>query len=709
MNLDLKVWSLGFMGFLTVACSSDANFNSNENQANRVKKRSDTETMATKALQPESASSAKAMAVDQAEAADSKDVQFDDSGPTQSEREFSINPLRDAEFSFDFRHKWLEQTIKLQNGYNDYAEAFHQIDRLSYSKAYKQGSNGQAKTEEFTQLGMGILDLVVVIDNSGSMKAEQENLSNKLVPLLESVKNSDWKINVVTTDPVDGCTRGGVISKNDANASSAFRAAVTAGTGGSGNERGILQAVNALKCNQIMGFPRTKSSIAVLIVADEDNCSANGNGCPGTAWNTPTYLTNFLKDNLGRALGSEARVYGIFWHPETICLTGENKATQYAQAVATTNGVYGSICSTDYTATLNRISEDMATILKSQFNLTSTPDPGSIVVKINDVETPTGWNLVGQTLTFTNIPPASAKIKVSYTTGSTPIKTRFALGQVPALATLSVKINGVVANASTYSLDAATGELVFAAPPPESAEIAINFRANTPLLTEFDLANKMEPVSIAVKINGTATSDFMVNSNGKLKFTQPPPDTAKIDVTYKAFAAKILDYSVALTGQSFDDLTVFDKTTGDSIVATYMNGKLTIDAPEHQEGREVVIRYKNESSTLTTFELKHHPEPDSIKLHNAPEACQDSIKVEEKKITFMCDDDAEKMIQLTYRYREKSTPTFDIDGVTNPDVGVWEVLVDGVATVAYTRIGSSITLTEMPTKEAKLKIIWKQE
>ena len=640
------------------------------------------------------------------------DTESKSPAPSMIQQDFPVTSVEDGEVSFEFRRDALEQTIKLTNRYEARKQTFNQADRPSYSKAFQQGNSGQAVTEEFTQNAMGILDLVVVIDNSGSMSQEQANLSTKLAPLLQYVQGSDWKINIVTTDPANGCTRGGVINKNDANATSAFQSAVNAGTGGSGNERGILQAVNALRCNQVMGFPRPKSSIAVLIVADEDNCSSNGNGCGNDPWNTPSYLTDYLRNTLGRVLGTETRIYGIFWHPNTprtSCSTGENQAIQYAQAVAATSGVYGTICDADYSTTLRQISQDMATILKSEFNLAMTPDPGSVVVKLNGVQVNNGWTLTGKTLTFSDLPPASAMIQVNYTTGMRPILTRFALDQAPAPATLVVKVNGTVAAPNTYSIDSSTNELVFAMPPAESSTITANFRGNTSLLTEFDLVADIRPGSIVVQVNGVKTNEFVVTPNAKLKFMQAPPDAAKIDADYMILVGKLLAYPIAFVGEMIEDVSVWDKASGAPIVASYAEGVVTIDASEHMEGREIIVRYKNETSKIKIVELPYEPVPDSVVLENAPDTCSKSYSLQGDKIRFECGENSDGEIIVSYRYEKEADVSFTLEGVPDPEVGVWSVSIAGVAITEYERNGSTITLTEEPDREAIVRIVWKKD
>ena len=41
---------------------------------------------------------------------------------------------------------------------------------------------------------MALLDIQIVIDDSGSMKEEQANLASKLSALLTSIKDRNWRI-----------------------------------------------------------------------------------------------------------------------------------------------------------------------------------------------------------------------------------------------------------------------------------------------------------------------------------------------------------------------------------------------------------------------------------------------------------------------------------------------------------------------------------
>jgi hypothetical protein len=627
-------------------------------------------------------------------------------------RKFEVAPLVEKELQVDFTRGVFEETLTLTSDYETTTKDNSQIDRPAYDKEFRQGSAGMAKADRFEQNALGILDLVVVVDNSGSMAEEQSNLSTKLAPLLQYVTGSNWVINVVTTDPSDGCTRSGLIKKGAANADAAFKAAVSAGIGGNGNERGILQAVNALSCAQVTGFPRANSSIAVLIVADEDNCSANGLDCPNTAYNTPAYLTNFLKDKLGRTLGRDARVYGIFWHPDTPaadCPTGLNMATQYAAAVRDTAGVFGSVCANDYAATLRKISQDMATILKTQFQLSSDPDPGTVVVKVNGVAQTAGFTLAGRVLTFTEIPPAGATVEVSYSVGAKPILTRFPLDERPALDTLQVMVNGNLADKSAYSVDAATSELVFKAAPADDAVVGVNFRKDIPLLKDFPLGAPVRAGTLVLTVDGAPATAYALDAQNVVHFTTPPPDAATISASFETFKGKTLDYPVALTGTTVENVAVFDTDTDEPVTASYQDGVLSVAEGEHVEGRKLLVLYENETSGVMELELPALPEADSVTLEGAPAACEDGLIVGDTKVTYTCPESSRGVLKLRFKHRAPTLTRFEMDDVDASGTGVWQVYVDGVETSAYEREGNVVILHDEPAPSATVKIVWASE
>ena len=144
-----------------------------------------------------------------------------------------------------------------------------------------------------------------------------------------------------------------LIKKGDPDVYSDFIDAVTAGTGGSNNERGLLQAVRTLQGSCLAApWIRDNSTVSLLIVSDEDNCS-DGTMCAGKPYQESSFLLDYLASI--RQPGVNARAYDLLWHPDMSqaeCSTGYNKANIYAEVIDATGGTFGAICDNDYSQSL---------------------------------------------------------------------------------------------------------------------------------------------------------------------------------------------------------------------------------------------------------------------------------------------------------------------------------------------------------------------
>lgn len=404
----------------------------------------------------------------------------------------------------------------------------------------KQGSAGSNGSESYNVTAMGIVDIVVVVDTSGSMAEEQANLAPKLSALMSAIKDTDWRIVVTTTDPNDRCGYG-PISKGDFNAATRFQNYVNAGTGGTGVERPILRAVQALKGNCLFGpgnWLRPNSTVAVLILTDEDNCHVdvqNGYGCTGESDKEGAYLTNYLASI--RSVGKDAKVYGIFWHPTQAqgqCSTALKQATIISNVVQQTGGTWGSICDADYTATLSRISKDVAQVLKADFVLKSLPDPGTLKIMVNG-QLWTGYTLLGNAVHFTTNPPVGAAIQVSYVSGASGVVTnKFQIPDQPANGTLAASIAGKPAGAVSY--DAASRSAVFAQNPPDGSTILLTYKLNSPLKTIFTIAPDADTKYLKVYVNNQVVdkSKYTYDTRtGTVTFTEAPAESAPIKIEWR--------------------------------------------------------------------------------------------------------------------------------------------------------------------------------
>jgi len=145
----------------------------------------------------------------------------------------------------------------------------------------------------------GRIDILFVVDNSGSMASIQNQISVYFEKFITefSKRNVDFQIGIITTDNRSSYTningdsmpsfnkagagslvhvpgRDRILKSNTIDLIGAFQANSKTGITGSGIESGILAARNALSSNMLgswnTGFIRSNSKLALIVVTDED-------------------------------------------------------------------------------------------------------------------------------------------------------------------------------------------------------------------------------------------------------------------------------------------------------------------------------------------------------------------------------------------------------------------------------------------------------
>ncbi|RZA18314.1 MAG: hypothetical protein EOP10_21280, partial [Proteobacteria bacterium] len=503
---------------------------------------------------------------------------------------FQASTMGEGSLNYQASQKLSSQSITMDNNVVASEKVFTQVDRPMLTEVFSQGSELKKQSEAFKQnaSAQGALDLLLVIDNSGSMKEEQENLSGKLAPLLSFVKDSDWRIGVVTTDPNDGCLRA-LISKSDVNANAAFASAVQPGLKGSGNERGILQAVNGLKgqCNPTGSWLRNQSTVGVLIVSDEDNCSA-GQDCGNEAYTQGSYLTDYLSSI--RQPGLNARVYGLIGHPSLSaqqCSTMAAKANIYAAVIDNTGGSWGSICAADYSGTLQAISKDISAILLTQFTLQFKPAPGTVKVYIDGKLQSSGYTVHENVIEFASAPAAGTTVSFQYEFSAELPKAEFALGNNAVSSSIKVYLDSVESKAFSY--DAVSGSIKFASAPSAKAIKAVYRRADE-LPKSFQMDRGISLARMSVKVNGTALAANAYSYNaqtGVLLLNAAPSDKATILVNADKVLEHALDYAIQIGAAS---MSAWDNATGKVISAGFGSGFVSFAEADYVPGRKVLVK-----------------------------------------------------------------------------------------------------------------------
>jgi hypothetical protein len=246
------------------------------------------------------------------------------------------------------------------------------------------------------------MDIIFIVDDSGSMKEEQSNLAAnfpKFMDKIETFKTKggsklDWRVAVTTTGrdvaytvqppgfptaiPMNEKGDNGAfrmksecgtsrrwVEKSDANAASAFPCLAQVGTTGPSLEMPLyatqLALVDRMGDGTNAGFLREDALLAIVILTDEDDCSREDNNftiasdsCVGSSDVKPVGLYNQMLDTVAKGAGrwATAVIAG-----QTKCESGfgsaiEAKRLKEFVGLAGKNGTFSSICNGDLSVAL---------------------------------------------------------------------------------------------------------------------------------------------------------------------------------------------------------------------------------------------------------------------------------------------------------------------------------------------------------------------
>lgn len=315
------------------------------------------------------------------------------------------------------------------------------------------------------------LDVLFVVDNSGSMSDEQSNLATNFNSFMSNFmsKGFDYRIAVTTTDAyltqygtscnVGTTGYGGsvmapcakfkdgvgassqhsgifIIDNNTPNPLDVFSLNVKVGINGSADERAFQSFMNALDYNYAPNntFLRPDSFLAIIIISDEDDFSRTGQSTsygydsytqydnpsnPYTIANVISYLdtkTSSTPTNRRYNVSTIGALAGSGCNPGQGHL-----GIRYEQLTLATDGVWGDVCAPDFSSDLSNIQNKIAE-LSTQFYLTRVPVVSSIVVRVDGVlvlqNAINGWtyNPTANSIVFhgTAIPSQGAQIFIDF-------------------------------------------------------------------------------------------------------------------------------------------------------------------------------------------------------------------------------------------------------------------------------------------------------
>ncbi len=252
------------------------------------------------------------------------------------------------------------------------------------------GTSTVTIVDEFTQnaTSQKTVDILWVIDNSGSMQNEQANLASNFDAFINQFADLgvDFKMSITTTDtssnyragrPVTGSLEALTSQKLAENRSkfiSDFQSMIQVGTRGSGREKGILASEAFTQKHAAQNF-RDDAYYAVIYVSDEEDQSPN---------DIATHLSAISAWKTNPNLVKAYSIVDTFSNPANSGNGYDLGSERYQEISNTSGGTISDINADFYTSLLN-ISTEIVTLTKS-FALSKTPvNPSAIIVKVDGV------------------------------------------------------------------------------------------------------------------------------------------------------------------------------------------------------------------------------------------------------------------------------------------------------------------------------------
>ena len=498
-------------------------------------------------------------------------------------KSFIANPLRNNTVIVDFQQPVIDKTLTMEADVINNHKKFKQLSYPKHRTQHEQtGSDGEYVEESFAQNEKGVLDILLVVDNSASMRRAQSQLAKKLTSLLGFLSESNWQVAITTTDRRD-CIRN-IITKDIPNYEEEYRnTIVSLGTEGSMFEEAVLMANRALRgeCNGVTSsWLREESSLAIIMVTDEDH------QCYIWTKNTPKPDYEFCYDDdddkhavqvekLYRSMDDlydylkeirepqvTAKIYGILnpadrdgknSHSGSLRFKSWREKVNNSRAGAAFFDEMHSIFARDYNPLLQDISADISVILKDQFVLKHAPDHDSLHVSISHngetrVLQAGEYTLANATLTLAEAPAEGAAIDVTYVHERRPYLTEFALPHLPVEESVAVSfiVDGQRQEVTDSAYTLTDRTLTFLTTPPSGALVVIDYKESIALKSTFPLsAGRIS--NLEVQVNEQLVHDYVIqDKTNTLVFPAHalPPEKAIIEVFYRTILRNILAYQV---------------------------------------------------------------------------------------------------------------------------------------------------------------------
>jgi hypothetical protein len=297
-----------------------------------------------------------------------------------------------------------------------------------------------AGNDAFFQADPAEVDVLIVIDDSGSMELYQQQLSTRFDTFLSYFPDSiDYRVGVTTStmvpaEPFGDCTQADItaapqggrlaletwIDNEDSGGAETFEELVQVGICGGTYEMGLESALLAVT-GENPGFRRPDASLSLVLVSDEEDNS------PGT---TSDYLQAF-RDHVSASGRMAFNASALVIVDESACdesqlAGGAHQNLRFTDLAQQTGGAVGDLCNEDFDDIVTQVSQ-ASSRMSDTFYLTARPSPASLEVGVSEELVPCDagvWTyqlLDGHPVIVfdpANLPPPGSRITVSYDHGS---------------------------------------------------------------------------------------------------------------------------------------------------------------------------------------------------------------------------------------------------------------------------------------------------
>ena len=272
------------------------------------------------------------------------------------------------------------------------------------------GVSIRSETDTFVQSPPSSVDILFVVDNSGSMGDFQEHVGSLFSEFLSFplAGNLDLQLAAVTTTvteaqlaPEMGCTQEvidalqepgtldrGIILTDQTATEENFADMLNLGTCGAPDEWGLEAARLALSEPLVSttnaGFLRDEASLSIIVLSDDDDDS------PYSVYDYVNFFATLKDGDLREAFNISSFIIVEYesclnW-VETFGFDSQ-PGYRYMYVSETSDGVIGDLCDEDYEDTMTDLSLAIAR-LKDSFTLSELPAPATLEVKVDDTVIP---------------------------------------------------------------------------------------------------------------------------------------------------------------------------------------------------------------------------------------------------------------------------------------------------------------------------------